>query len=231
MKKAIVISALVATSLFSINNAHAEASKEENIGVASGALAGAAIGGPVGFIVGGVVGGIFGNQVEKAGQLDEVSTELANAEYRENQLKRELAMIQEDSAVETAQASSAQWVTEALTLNLMFTTNSATLSDADLASIERISNVMDQFPELNLKLDGYTDPRGSKKDNMKLSQKRVDSVIAAFENYGIDSQRLIGIAHGEVLGYTNSESPDVYAMARKVSVNFVTRAHQQVAQN
>ncbi|TQV76868.1 OmpA family protein [Aliikangiella marina] len=231
MKKAIVISALVATSIFSINQAKAEASKEENIGFASGAAAGAAIGGPAGFIIGGAIGALFGNQVEKANQLDEVSAELASSELRERQLKRELTMIQEDLAVETAQASSAQWVTEGLTLNLMFTTNSAALSDADLASIERISTVMTQFPELSLRLDGYTDPRGTKKDNMTLSQKRVDSVIAAFEKQGVPSHRLIGIAHGEVLGFTNNESPDVFAMARKVSVNFVTRGSQQVAQN
>ena len=231
MKKAIVISALVATSFLSINSAKAEVSEEVNIGFASGAATGAALGGPIGFIIGGTVGVLLGDQVDKANQMEEVAANLANAESREQQLKKELAMMQENLAIETTQSNSAQWVTEGLTLNLMFTTNSAALSDADLVNIERISDVMTQFSELSLKLDGYTDPRGSQKDNLKLSQKRVDSVIAAFERFGVSADRLVGIAHGEVAGFSNNESPDVFAMARKVSVNFITRSHQQVAQN
>ena len=231
MKKAIIISTLIATSLLSVNSANAAANKEQNIGFATGAVAGAAIGGPLGFILGGTIGVIFGDQVEKAGQLDSVNAELAAAALRENQLKEKITMMQDTLPLETSQNSQAQWVSEGLTLNLMFTTNSADLSDADLTNIERISRIMHQFPGLSLKLDGYSDPRGSQKTNMQLSQRRVDSVIKAFEAEGVSSERLLGIAHGEIAGLSNSADMDAFAMARKVSVNFIAKTNQQLAQN
>ena len=56
MKKAIVISAMVMTALSHTSSVEAKnASTEENVGVASGALVGAAAGGPVGFIIGAAI--------------------------------------------------------------------------------------------------------------------------------------------------------------------------------
>jgi len=230
MKKVLAITTLIATSVFATGHASAESSKEENIGFATGAITGAAIGGPVGFVVGSALGVIFGDQVHKANQLDDANNQLAKAQTRESQLQEEIAMIQENLQLETA-GTEAQWVTEGLTLNLMFTTNSAYLSDADRDNIDRIATIMKQFPELSLRLDGYSDPRGSKSDNLLLSQQRVDSVIDAFEAKGVQSDRLIGFAHGEVAGLETHPDMDAYAMARKVSVNFVTSGNSQLAQN
>ena len=231
MKKVLVISTLIATSIISAGHVKAEASTEQNVGTASGALVGAAVGGPIGLVFGAVFGSMLGEQVEKANELDDVNANLVAANQREQQLKQEIAMIQENLQLETTGATEARWVTEGLTLNLMFTTNSSSLSDADFANISRISSIMSQFPELNIRLDGYTDPRGSKADNMLLSQQRVDAVIAAFESKGISPERLVGIAHGEINGQTTNADLDAFAMARKVSVNFVTEGHTQVAQN
>lgn len=227
MKKVLVISTLVATAMLNTNPAHADASTEENVGVASGAMVGAAVGGPVGFIIGSAIGAVFGNQVAEANELE---TKLAEAKQKEAQLTEEVAMIQENLRLETANSLDAQWVTEGLTLNVMFTTNSSQLSDADLANVKRISQILAQFPELRLRLDGYSDPRGTKEHNMVLSQKRVDSVITAFESHGIDQERLLGSAHGELDGFNNQTDMDAYAMARKVSVNFVTN-NSSLAQN
>lgn len=227
MKKALVISTLITAAIFNSSSAQAESSTEENVGFASGAVAGAAIGGPVGFILGGAIGVIFGDQVAEANELE---AELAATKHKESLLKEEVAMIQENLRLENETNMDAKWVTEGLTLNLMFTTNSAELSDADLVNIKRISQILTQFPDLKIRLDGYSDPRGSKDHNMLLSQKRVDSVVAAFESQGVAQERLVGLAHGEVDGFTNHTDIDAYAMARKVSVNFVT-ANNQLAQN
>lgn len=226
MKKVIVISALIASSL--INFANAEASKQENIGFISGALTGAAAGGPIGFILGGAIGVIIGDELENK---DELEQQLNAANHREFQLKQELAMIQENIEFNANQTADTQWMTEGLTLNLMFTTNSAGLSDNDHANIKRLANILGQFPELKLKLDGYTDPRGTKQHNLELSQQRVDAVKTVFESYGVDANRVISAAHGEADGFTLQDNNDAYAMARKVSVNFLIQTASQVAQN
>ena len=236
MKKAIVISTLIAAAIVNSNQAHAEASKEENVGFASGALAGAALGGPVGLIIGAATGAILGEQVEKANDLDEVKQELSDSLNREQNLNQELAMIQENLELEShAQTQNSginsQWMTEGLTLNVMFTTNSSELSDNDLANIRKLSALMVKFPELSIKLDGYSDPRGTSASNLKLSQYRVNSVKQAFESYGINSDRVLTQAHGEISGTGIEGNMDAYAMARKVSVNFIAQTDGLVAQN
>ncbi|TQV84519.1 OmpA family protein [Aliikangiella coralliicola] len=237
MKKAIVISTLVAAAIVNSGQAHAEASKEENVGFASGAIAGAALGGPIGLIIGAATGAILGEQVEKANDLEEVKQELSDSINREKQLSQEIAMIQENMEFEHSSTNTdksaidSQWMTEGLTLNVMFTTNSSELSDNDFANVRKLSALMVKFPELNIQLDGYSDPRGTKASNLKLSQHRVNAVKQAFETYGISADRVIAKAHGEVSGTGIEGNMDAYAMARKVSVNFVTQTDELVAQN
>ena len=231
MKKLVVISTLVATALLNTNPAQAEASKEENVGFASGAVVGAAVGGPIGFIVGSVAGVLVGDQVNKANELDTVKQELVESNAKSKQLQQEIAMIQENIEFEQNSGISAEWMTEGLTMNVMFTTNSSNLSDADVAAISRLSRVLKEFPELNIRLDGYSDPRGSKADNLILSQKRAESVKQAFKRFGISPARVAINAHGEMTIPATNVDLDAYAMARKVSVNFSTQPTDRVAQN
>lgn len=112
------------------------------------------------------------------------------------------------------------WMTDSLKLSVMFMTNSAGLSDSDHKTIEALSDIMHQFPELNLKLDGYTDPRGSTKENLELAKLRVDAVKQVFESYAVNTSRILTKAHGEMQGVSLEDGNDVFAMARKVNVNF-----------
>lgn len=238
MKKLIIVSSLIATTLSS-STVFAEASQEENIGVASGAVVGAAVGGPVGFIVGAAIGAVFGENVNKANQLEGANLALEEAKNREIQLQEEMSMIQENMQLNTQQSNYAKWLSEGITLNIMFKTNSSTLSANDYDNIEKIADILNQYAELNLKLDGYSDPRGSRQDNLTLSQHRVDSVIAQLEFLGVASDRIIGTAHGEN-SFDNSQLNDIekskqdldtFAMSRKVSVNFVAKKEEHIAQN
>ncbi len=232
MKKAIAISTLITAIALGLNTqpVKAEASKEENIGFASGALAGAAVGGPVGFIVGAVTGVLVGEQVKQANQLETAQADLHQSKIAYQQLKQEFNMV--ENAYQQHQDSTANLalISNSFSMNLMFTTNSSALSDLDREHIEKLAQVLLEHPEINLTLDGYSDPRGSSKHNFILSQNRVDAVKHAFEMLGIDANRIATTAHGELDGM-HSASSDEFALARKVSVNLSTNAFGQVAQN
>jgi outer membrane protein OmpA-like peptidoglycan-associated protein len=247
MKKLILITALIATTSISSQPVFAEASKkssskEENIGFAAGALTGAAAGGPIGLIIGATLGAIFGNEVKKADSFEQA---LVQSKVEQKQLQ--LALQVEQSQHQQLQAQQAingsqsnfedvSWVTGGLNLNLLFTTNSADLSDSDLINIEQVAFMLSQHPQLNLELDGYADPRGNSADNLKLSQMRIDSVKQAFIELGIDDNRILTTAHGEMQGLDSHDNSlivdiDSYALARKVSVNFANQSQSQLAQN
>lgn len=236
MKKTIVITVLIATSLCNTARVNADASIQENIGFVSGAITGAAVAGPIGFIVGAAVGALIGDEVEKGAQLEQVKFELTASNQQAQQLKQEVAMLQQKMQFDTLNykrlaPSDTQWMTEGLTLNLMFTTGSSSLSDNDHNNIKQISSLLKRHPQLDLKLDGYTDPRGSQAFNLALSQDRVDTVKAALEVFGVAPARIISQAHGETTGVTLEGNNDSYALVRKVSLNFVEQSVGQVAQN
>jgi len=232
MKKTTLISTLLLSIALSSSNAQAETSKETNVGFLSGAIAGASIGGPIGFFIGGVSGALLGEQVGKANKLDEVTNKLAIQKQDYQNIHQQLEIVQQKAQqVETQLINNAEWMTQGLTLNLMFATNSTELSATDLGMIERLSNILREFPELTLKLDGYADPRGKEIDNMKLSQQRTKTVEKAFQAHGIDVSRVISEAHGETTATANIDNSDSYAMERRVSINFLTVEKSTLAQN
>jgi len=229
MKKATLTAAIVLAFTFNTGVVKAEASKEGNIGFFSGALAGAAVGGPIGFIIGGVAGSLTGEQVHKANQLEK---ELVKQQDENQMIQQELASIKQDGMQPSSQqVDGSDWITQGLTLNLMFTTNSAALSDTDNHMIERLAGILNEYPELKVRLDGYADPRGDEVTNMKLSETRTKAVEQAFDALGIDASRLTIQAHGETEATNETGDLDAYAMDRRVSVNFFTAEDVSVAQN
>lgn len=232
MKKTTLLTAILLATSLSTTNVRAESSTEENVGFFSGAIAGAAIGGPIGFIIGGATGVLIGEKVEKGNQFDNVQAELTKQQTEYQQIQQQLVTLeQKTSQVETQLATGADWITQGLTLNLMFTTNSTELSDNDKHMILRLSKVLSEYPELKIKLDGYADPRGDEISNMKLSEDRIKSVEQAFTELGISTTRLNIQAHGENNASDSNENPDSYALDRRVSINFFTEEDVFVAQN
>jgi|GEM_PF-2469025 len=233
MKKAIVITALISTCVLNTGVARAESSKEENIGVVSGAVTGAALAGPVGFVIGAAFGAFVGGGVKDSRQLEQTKQELATSNDKAIELTREIKVIQQNFKYESVNAMKREtdWLTEGLTLNLMFTTNSSSLTDNYEQNIKEVAKILNKYPQLILKLDGYADPVGLQSDNVELSKKRIESVKAAFENSGINPNRLTSYAHGEAQGYSLQDSSDRHALARKVSLNFVKPSLSQIAQN
>lgn len=232
MKKAALVTAIVLGFSFNTALVKAEASTEENVGFFSGAIAGAAVGGPIGFFVGGVAGALTGDQVHKANQLDETKIKLSEQLDENQEIQQQLVELQQGAQqIKSSLTSSAEWLTQGLTLNLMFTTNSAELSQNDHLMISRISKIVTQHPELKVLLDGYADPRGSDESNMTLSKARAKAVEQAFAAQGVSSLRLVITAHGESKATTQSGNLDDYAMDRRVSVNFLTAEEVTVAQN
>jgi outer membrane protein OmpA-like peptidoglycan-associated protein len=236
MKKSTLITTLVLSMTLTTANVNAKGKTEENVGFFSGAIAGAAVGGPIGFIFGGAIGAFTGNQVSKANQLDQATAELSSEKRLVSEMQEQIERL--NSTVETLPSNESsqssndvEWITEGLTLNLMFTTNSSKLSANDENMIKRLSSVLNEYPGLNIKLDGYADPRGNEETNMKLSAQRIESVESAFEKYGISANRLNIKAHGESKADQQIIDLDAYAMERRVSIHFYNAEESTVAQN
>jgi outer membrane protein OmpA-like peptidoglycan-associated protein len=82
-----------------------------------------------------------------------------------------------------------------------------------MVQLTNVASVLKAFPNVVLKLGGYTDVRGDDTSNMKLSQKRADIVMKDLIKLGAKpSQIKEAVGYGE--GFATATEGDVEGMAR-----------------
>lgn len=83
-------------------------------------------------------------------------------------------------------------------LDMEFDTDQADIKPQYHDAIAKVGEFMKKYPTTTAVIEGHTDNVGGAAYNMKLSQKRAESVVAYLvKNFGIDSSRLEAKGHGE----------------------------------
>ena len=80
---------------------------------------------------------------------------------------------------------------------LLFDTGKATLQPASQAQLEAVGAILKAFPNVHIKLGGYTDNTGDKAANMKLSQDRASTVMGELVKLGVAPARLGAEGYGD----------------------------------
>lgn len=81
--------------------------------------------------------------------------------------------------------------------HLNFKSGSAALDiDTSTDQLNNISEILKAYPNVHLKIGGYTDNTGSAAANVTLSQQRADNVMRALIGIGIDKTRLAAEGYG-----------------------------------
>jgi outer membrane protein OmpA-like peptidoglycan-associated protein len=74
--------------------------------------------------------------------------------------------------------------------SVYFAFNSVQLTDSALSIIEQIVEIIGEYPNSHIAIDGYTDDRGTTSYNLRLSTARAESVKSALVAQGIPADRL-----------------------------------------
>lgn len=192
-----------------------KSSKPEGIGVLSGLVIGAAAGGPVGAIVGAAGGAILGDRwhrkdVKNAG----LSADLEKSLVQRAELESLLAQTQahgEELGQKLAKARD-------LEAAIAFRTNDASLSDDDVARLQKIGTLVGAIGQMKVRVSGYADPRGSEQFNAALSQRRAESVAGVLAAAGVPADQIVVEAHGELDSTSTDGDLEGYAFERRVTV-------------
>lgn len=79
-----------------------------------------------------------------------------------------------------------------------FRFNSSSLTKSEMERLDRMASVLEEYPNVTLKIGSHADSRGSDEYNLKLSEKRVSNTIDYLVNKkGIDANRLSGEGFGK----------------------------------
>jgi outer membrane protein OmpA-like peptidoglycan-associated protein/tetratricopeptide (TPR) repeat protein len=110
--------------------------------------------------------------------------------------------------------------------SIMFEFDSFTLNEAAAKEADRISEAMESNPEIKLELTGHTDEIGADEYNLRLSERRAQSVADYLTSRGIGKERIRVRASGEsepiaINKYEDgTDSPEGRRLNRHVSLKF-----------
>ena len=80
---------------------------------------------------------------------------------------------------------------------ILFDLDKATLKTESVKQLQDVLTLMKDNPELKLEVQGHTDDQGSDDYNLKLSQRRAETVVSYLGLFDIDTSRLVPKGYGE----------------------------------
>jgi len=173
---------------------------------------GAAAGGPLGAMAGVIAGVWLGEKVEEAGRVDAVKEQLADANNHATKLSQQLA--QAEIPVQPYE----QVALERLYLELLFKTGDSQLTASGQERIANLASLLLKHPEVHIRLDGHTDPRGNADYNQTLSENRVQTIVELLVANGIANDRIVTNSHGADQSSAVTGDYDGYALERVVKI-------------
>lgn len=181
------------------------------IGALAGGGKGALIGGAVGAGVGAGAGALIGNYMDKQ-EAELKKMKAANVERKGDQL-----VVRFKSEI-------------------LFDSSKADLKPASQSDLAEFANVLKQYPDTNLVIQGHTDNKGKKANNEKLSRKRAESVLAALSANGVAASRMTAQGFADTYPVADNATPEGRQKNRRVEVQIAAneklqqQAQQQQAQ-
>jgi outer membrane protein OmpA-like peptidoglycan-associated protein len=210
-KKALVSAIAITLGASAAHAAENKFTREEGMGVASGAAIGAVVGGPIGALVGVMIGGVMGDSIGTANKAD----------VHARQLEQELI----DTRIALAKASERtggdemlDQLAQKLSADVMFRTGSSEIDAGVAGKIEELGKLLASHSELEVYLNGFADPRGTPEQNLELSLRRADAVREALVRGGATPEQIRLSAHGEDLTTAAKDDLEAYAWERRVSL-------------
>lgn len=105
--------------------------------------------------------------------------------------------------------------------SITFANDKATLSSTIRPVLTDVANILKEFPDTAIVVDGYTDSNGRAAYNMRLSELRAQSVANALVQGGVDIRRLSTKGHGASDFVASNKTAKGRAQNRRVTLTLV----------
>ena len=99
-----------------------------------------------------------------------------------------------------------------------FDFNKYNIRPGDAAILDEVADTLKSKPNLRVDVNGYCDAIGSEEYNLKLSDRRSDSVANYLEEKGIAADRLIPHGYGKTNFVATNDTPEGRAQNRRVEL-------------
>jgi OmpA-OmpF porin, OOP family len=105
-----------------------------------------------------------------------------------------------------------------MTLKVEFATDSAVIQARYNDEVNKVGEYMKKYPTTTAVIEGHTDNIGGSELNMRLSQKRAESVVTYLvENFGIERSRLSAKGYGSTRRIAYNNTPEGRQKNRRIN--------------
>lgn len=147
---------------------------------------------------------------------EQSAQQAAAAQARAEQLQAEAVELQSQLQELQAKPTPRGLV---LTLgDVLFDTAEAQLKPGADRALNELVEFMEEYPERNVMIEGFTDARGGETYNLGLSERRADAVESALIAEGIDQRRIRSRGFGEAYPVASNETDAGRQLNRRVEV-------------
>lgn len=106
--------------------------------------------------------------------------------------------------------------------NIFFDFDKATLRPESFNELDRLVQLLTENPTIKVEISAHTDSKGSDEYNLKLSQKRAESVVNYLIGKGIAASRLIAKGYGETQPIDTNDTEEGRQNNRRVEFKIVS---------
>lgn len=230
------INHVIAITALSLVGSHTMAAEpdtgtEEKRGAIIGTVIGAAAGGPFGAGVGAIIGGgVIGKLVGLQREYGELNDKMADVEsqYRRARVDMKTEIVHLRNALNQAERDITA-MASAPKVPLQFRTDSSKLEEHYRNHLQEVAQLLAKRPEVQVRLSGFADPRGSEEYNQRLSEARVAEVKKYLMTHGVSGQQIVSEAFGESRPLSANGAREDYFFDRRVVMEFAGRNSDAVA--
>ncbi|MEJ2901256.1 OmpA family protein [Pedobacter panaciterrae] len=101
---------------------------------------------------------------------------------------------------------------------LYFETGKSTLKAESQEQLKNIAAILKAYPNVQLKMGGYTDNIGDAAVNQKISNERANTAMQALIKLGVDAKRLSAEGYGQDHPIASNDTPEGRAQNRRIDV-------------
>jgi outer membrane protein OmpA-like peptidoglycan-associated protein len=101
---------------------------------------------------------------------------------------------------------------------LLFDTDSVTLRPESDEQVNNIAAILKAYPNVHIRIGGFTDSTGNSQSNLNLSQRRANSVMEKLVGLGISPDRMEAVGYGEQFPVADNSTAEGRAKNRRVSI-------------
>jgi OOP family OmpA-OmpF porin len=106
---------------------------------------------------------------------------------------------------------------------LLFETNSASLKPSSQEQLRNVAEILKSYPNVKVKVGGYTDNTGDPAANQKLSQDRATTVVTELVRLGIPAERLSAEGYGAQYPVADNATEEGRAQNRRIAMRVTNK--------